>query len=724
MSGDRHARMSEIFIEACDLDADQRPPFLDAACGDDEVLRREVDDLLAQDSRAAAVDTPLLDVPSALEDVEEPLPERIGPFEIIGLLGTGGMGRVYRARQEHPDREVAVKVIRSGLMRPELQRRLRHEARILGRLQHVGIAQVLEAGTLDDGRPYLAMELIEGERIDTYARVARLTHQDRIRLVIKVCEAVQHAHDNGIVHRDLKPGNILVNETGQPKVLDFGVARLAEGEDRMTTIETRVGQVLGTLPYMSPEQISGVQEAVDRRTDVYALGALLYEMLAGHPPYDLNRKSIVEAARLIEETEPSRLSSIDSAYRGDIETMVHKALEKDRDRRYDSAAELSADLGRYLDHQPIVARPPSLAYSAWLFTRRHRALVVATGLVVAALLASTVVSTAFAIEARRAGAREARERTSAEHVVAEMREMLIAGSPHRMGEEVTVAEMLQAAISRLDNQPVEPFVEASMRTAIGESLMASRRDPEGEVQARRAVELFRSLGRKGTDYASALNLLGLTIAHQGRDEEAIPFLREAAEQPGQDDEQQTSVLQNLAGALLRVGHHEEALPLIQQELDWRLEHGEMVMAIASMRQMGRAQLALNQFDDAADSFQNALATTEEVLPPSHPMLPSTLGELATARLGQGRFDEAGAAFERAWELVRANRTPGSGDWIVAIRKLSEHLLAHGQEERAREVLADAWNIVNEPERENDRRAIEARKMFRHVFAEWLPLGTS
>jgi serine/threonine protein kinase len=403
----RLRHVQELFEAALARERDERPAFLDHACGDDVELRAEVETLLEHDQQAGEGFMRPAEPPPGVRRAEPPdgpdplISTKVGNYRIKSVIGVGGMGTVYLAEQEHPHRDVALKVMRAGVASRSVLRRFEYEAEILARLRHPNIAQVYEAGVHRPGQsrdregadmrlteggwgtspagggwatsvPYFAMEYIpDAKPITTFAEDNGLGTRERLKLFAQVCDAVHHGHQRGVIHRDIKPGNILVDSSGQVKIIDFGVARATDSDMAVTTQQTGVGDLIGTLQYMSPEQCAADPHDLDTRSDVYALGVVLYELLCGKLPYDLTRTPIPVAPRVICDRPPIRPSTIDRRLRGDLEVIVLKALEKDREQRYQSAASLARDIGRFLNHDPIEARPPTPWTRAVRWVGRH-----------------------------------------------------------------------------------------------------------------------------------------------------------------------------------------------------------------------------------------------------------------------------------------------------------------------------------------------------------------
>ena len=446
MSPEQYERLHQFFLEARELRPDRRNAFLEGVSRGEPGMRFELDRLLLHDERSndgvdalaggggarmlaevldeshfARVDANAFSPPHPL------LPRQIGRYAIVRQIGQGGMGAVYEAEQDDPKRRVALKVIRDGITSPHLLERFHREAQMLGQLRHRGIAQIYDAHTSPGPGepPYIVMELIDGPPLLRFAELQRLDTRQRLELIAEVADALEHAHRGGLIHRDLKPGNILVEPRstpasaasgmfdsiearigGQPKILDFGVARSVDLQT--LTGEADTGRLIGTVPYMSPEQAAG--QRLDARSDVYSLGVVAFELLTGRLPYDLSGKMIHEAARVIRDEEPTRLNAIDRSLRGDVEVIVARTLEKDRERRYATASELAADIRRHLSDQPIVARPPSLAYRVRKLVKRRRAVAAGVAIAVTTLMIAGVISLRNIAATRRADAETQRQR--------------------------------------------------------------------------------------------------------------------------------------------------------------------------------------------------------------------------------------------------------------------------------------------------------------------------
>ncbi len=605
----------------------------------------------------------------ALESGTRQFPASVGRYRIIRLLGEGGMGAVYEAEQDQPRRRVALKIIKAGWASPELLRRFEQEFQILGRLDHPGIAQIYEAGTADSGfglQPFFAMEIIRGEPLTEYANGRRLNTRERLALMIQVCEAVQHAHERGIIHRDLKPGNILVHENGQPKILDFGLARLTES-DAQATRQTDMGQLLGTLAYMSPEQVLADPSAIDARSDVYALGVILYELLAGKLPYELTRH-LHEAVQTIQQVDPSRLSAVSRMYRGDVETIVARALEKDRARRYASAADLAADIRRHLNDQPIIARPASASYRFQKFMRRHKALVTATAVVFLVLIAGVVASTREAMRARRAEHVAEAEAAAAKAVNDFLQNDLLAqasasnqsGLSDKPDPEIKVRTALDRAAARIEGKfNKQPEVEAAIRDTIGRTYSKLGEYPESQKQLERALELERRLwGPENPKALNTLNALGRTVWQQSNYARAETLLAEAVEIQrrvlGSEHVDTLLSMNNLANAYRALGKDKQAEALYRQTLEARRrvlgpEHPDTLTSINNLANVYWSQ---GNYSQAEKLYEQAMVIQRRVLGPEHPSTLLSMGNLADAFSKEGKYAEAEPLFSHTIEISR------------------------------------------------------------------------
>lgn len=499
MTADRHQRLNALFDALVDLDPADRESQARLVCPDDDELRREALALCAQED--AATEHPLDTPPPGLEDfIEGERPgDLIGPYRLVREAGEGGFGVVYEAEQTEPIlRKVAIKLVKPGMDTRQVLARFNAERQTLARLDHPGIARVLDAGTTPKGRPYFLMDYIDGRPITDFCDARRVPILDRIRLFLQVCVAIEHAHQRGVIHRDLKPSNILVVDSdGGPsvRIIDFGIARaLDAGSDSGFTVS---GQFVGTPAYMSPEQRAGDVNAIDTRTDVYALGVTLYELLTGDRPF---APEAVPASLGVSPDKPSTRFSkptddttsaaaargsepreIVRILRGEVDWIVLRAIEHEPSRRYPSVGEFAADLRRFLHNEPVQARPPSRLYVARKFVMRNRAFAAAFAISLVALLTAVVVSASFALsEAKqRRVAQSAFETAERERRIADatnrfMTEGLIAAAlPTELGRDVTMRDAARFAAERLDESNAladAPEIGATVRLAIAETL--------------------------------------------------------------------------------------------------------------------------------------------------------------------------------------------------------------------------------------------------------------
>jgi serine/threonine protein kinase/Tfp pilus assembly protein PilF len=605
----------------------------------------------------------------SLTDTAPSLPDRIGQYRVLRLLGEGGMGAVYEAEQEFPHRTVALKVIRAGYATGEMLRRFENEAQALGRLQHPGIAQIYDAGTAETPfgcQPYFAMELVHGQSLVLYCDTHRLNLRQRLELMAKVCDAVQHAHQRALIHRDLKPANILVDESGQPHILDFGVARLTDS-DAQATRQTDMGQIIGTLAYMSPEQVLGDPAEIDTRSDVYALGMILYELLAGKRPYAIGRQ-LPEAVRTIREEEPTALRSVNRTYRGDVDTIVGKTLEKDKTRRYASAAELGADLRRHLRDEPITARPPSTSYLLQKFARRNKALVMGVAAVFVVLVLGVVASTWEAVQARRAEAKARQQSAIAQAVNDFLQNDLLAqasasnqsGPSAKPDPDLKVRTALDRAAGRIEGKfNNQPEVEAAIRETMGNTYADLAQYAESRKQLDRAADLERRVwGPENPRTLSTLNHLGRTAWHQGKYSEAETLLGPALEIErrvlGPEHPDTLFCMNNLGNVYRAQGKDAQAEALYSQTLEIRRrvlapEHPD---TLVSMNNLANVYWSQGKYGQAEALYRQTLETQRRVLGPDHPDTLLSMGNLADTYAKEGKYAQAEPLFNQTLEISR------------------------------------------------------------------------
>ncbi|MCC6968749.1 MAG: serine/threonine protein kinase, partial [Phycisphaerales bacterium] len=703
MTNGQHERLRRIFELCLGAPPAERGALLDRECSGDTELRSRIEAMLvaAEDDRFLAAPTghgaapsshdfqPTLDAPSSGVRPDDPTvllherqlsSSRIGPYKILQQIGEGGFGSVYMAEQEKPvQRKVALKVIKLGMDTRQVVARFEQERQALAMMDHPTLARVFDAGATETGRPYFAMELVKGDPIISYCDTNNLSIQDRLVLFEQVCNAVQHAHTKGIIHRDIKPSNILVStQDGRPnvKVIDFGIAKATASKLTEKTLFTEHKQLIGTPEYMSPEQAEGSLD-IDTRTDVYSLGVVLYELLTGSTPFagrDLRSAAFAEIQRMIREVDPPRPSTrlsqsadtlasiaaqrkieprrLGTIIRGELDWIVMRALEKDRQRRYETASGLASDIRRYLDGDDVLAAPPSTAYRIRKLVRRNKGKVLAGG-VVALALALGIVGTSVGMvnasrereEAVKARAGEMEQRRMAETRLAEaeatvrfLDDMLGAADPMASGKDVTVRQVLDQAARTIGPQFADrPAVAARLHGTIGRTYLGLGTYDEAESHARESLAILtREKGAGDPDTCRATNALGMTLIKGGSHDEAERLLKQAIIDHerlfGRGNEvtvQSIDILAVLYGLQLRT---DEAIPLLREVLELRtVSPGpEHLDTVSSMNTLGVACADASNFEEAEKLLTTAMEIQDRVGGRDHPLSLEIRSNLAWA----------------------------------------------------------------------------------------------
>jgi eukaryotic-like serine/threonine-protein kinase len=596
-------------------------------------------------------------------------------YRILRRIGTGGMGEVYEAEQAHPRRRVAVKLIRNGTATPQVLKRFELESEVLGKLQHPGIAHVFESGVvrMSQGvQPFLAMELVAGAdgahapQLNHYADAMRLDVRARLALLARVADAVHYAHERGVVHRDLKPANVLVDQAGQPKILDFGVARLTTGggAGAAVTMQTNMGQVIGTLPYMSVEQLTGRQDEVDARSDVYSLGVIAYELLTGSVPHPLAGLPMPLAVRILIEDDPTRLGMLNPSFRGDVETIVATAMEKERSRRYGSAAEFAADVRRYLDDRPITARPATAWYRVRKFTSRNAALVT-TAVGILLLLTAGIVGTSIGLVRAREAENtsnalmrdEERKRREIEDLFVTLRQVddfirgVIEGA-HPLasggGQKATVVDVLRRREAQLEASLTERWErKMNARFALGRSYegLGLYEDAVKNLGSAYALAKSQMGDRDKWTIEVGANLAWARFKHndQGAEDFARAVLATASEVLGDAHEATQLAANGLGSILLRQNRHAEGEAVLKKMLPTMRAQGARLLC-PYLHNLALAAKAQGRLTEAESLQKEALANHRD------PIQAARAREvLASILTTAGKLDEA---MEHSEEAVR------------------------------------------------------------------------
>ena len=652
----------------------------------------------------------------------------IGPYRLLQRLGEGGMGEVWLAEQQEPvRRKVALKLIKRGLDTRQVVARFEAERQALALMAHPCVAKVFDAGVTPDGRPYFAMEHVQGVPITEYCDRHRLTIAERLRVFVGVCEGVQHAHQKAIIHRDLKPSNVLVTEQdgrAAPKIIDFGVAKATAQRLTERSLFTEQGVLIGTPEYMSPEQAKMTAEDVDTRTDVYALGVVLYELLVGALPFD---SKVLRAAgfdgirRKILEEEPPRPSArlgtmgeataTETAGRrrvdrrtlrrqlaGDLDWVTMKALEKDRARRYGSPTELAQDITRHLMNEPVLAGPPGVAYRARKFIRRHR---VGVGIATAA----TFLLLAFAASMTWQAERIARERDRADREARTANQALkfltglfkVSNPDESRGSVLTAREILDRGKKRLASELADdPLIQAKMMLTIGEVYRNLGEYKQAAPLVEQSLSLRRKfLGGDHPDTLASIAWLGAVLLDQGKTQEAEPYLKEALEGRrrvlGNDHRDTLDSLNTMGGLLYSQGKNQEAEAYLREALQGfrRVLGNEHPDTLKAIRNVGTILSVQGKLREAEPYFKEALEGRRRTLGKDHPDTLESIDDMGYLLREQGKLQEAGPYFHEALEGRRRVLGKDHPDTLSSIDAMGSVLRDQGKVQEAEQYFEEA-----------------------------------
>jgi non-specific serine/threonine protein kinase/serine/threonine-protein kinase len=736
MTPERWQQVKDIFDRAVERSPASRISFIrECCCGDDE-LRKEVESLLASDTETGSLlENPLIGQATVASPPDRPAPspaddDSFGLYVPVRVLGEGGMGTVYLARQQRPiRREVALKVVKRGMDSRQVLERFEIERQALALMDYPNVARVLDAGTSQRGRPYFVMEFVDGVPITQYCDRQALSTRERLQLFIPVCNALQHAHKKGIIHRDVKPSNILVTEVDGkpvPKVIDFGIARATDQRSAESEAFTLAGQIIGTPEYMSPEQASLDNRDIDTGTDVYSLGMVLYELLVGSLPLDmkaLRKIAFAEVLRAIRETpvpkptaritqmgadaegmaqhRSTNAGQLRRDLSGDLDSIVMKAIDKDRHCRYGSASDFAADIERFLKSEPVLAGPPGAAYQMRKFVVRHKRPVAAAAAVVLALVAGIIATT---LEARRAVAAEVRAQQERNSALEQQRradneaaiatavndflrnDLLSQASPNSQARpdikpdpDLRVRTALDRAAARITGKfDARPLVEASIRLTIGSTYSDLGQYSEAQRELARSLDLRRRvLGEDHPDTLAAMYALGSLYFDQRKHAEAEAFLNQVLEVRrrvlGEEHPDTLAAMGSLARLYRRQGKYAQGETLLTKELGVRRRllgenHLETLGAMGDLAYFCQVQ---GKYAQAERLATETLQVERRVLGDEHPATLASMIALAYLYQVQGKFTQAEPLYVKGLELSRRVLGGGHPSTLVAVNGLGD-----------------------------------------------------
>ena len=708
IQSERAQRIAEIVETALERDPSGWPMFLEESCGSDVALRAEVESLLGYQEEA----TDFIEAPAYAsaaaglggEEGELGPGARLGDYKILRLLGVGGMGEVYLAEDLTLGREVAIKLVKAGYGRANLVRHFQREERILAALTHPNIARLYGGDVTENGIPYFVMEYVAGERLDSYCDLHQLTIRQRLELFRKICAAVAYAHQHLVIHRDLKPSNIRVTPEGEPKLLDFGIAKILDDETAMTDQTITLTGVM-TPDYASPEQIRG--EGMTTASDVYSLGVVLYELLTGAKPYRTKSRRPAEISRAVTEQEPAKPSaavakSENSKFlKGDVDNIVLTAMRKEPARRYSSVNQFSEDIRRHLESRPVIARKDTFGYRATKFAGRNRLTVAAAAAILLAIISALLISLWQTDKARAQRDVARREKAKAEQINTFLQEMLGAAAPEAKGKDVKVADVLGEASSRAKAELAnQPEVMADVLTTIGRTYLSLGIFTPAEPDLRAAVAAsLQANGELHPATATALGWLGLALSYLGKYDEGVEISQRAVSlhrrlHP-QGHEMLGVALYSLGFNLINkndpkpaLPHLEEAVSLIKKYLGEK--HGYYLAALGAY---GLARERSGDIEGAETTYQQVLRSGEGVEYRYRIFVAQTSGYLGILLTAKGDYAGAEEVFHKSETLYRELMGDASASVAFIQMNLGALHLAQGDYAKAEIEYKQALDLL-------------------------------